>query len=277
MRTTVRVELPGGRGIALRPIGDEDDVFILDTADGVAPGTRATALVARCVVDGNGDAGALTAGDRDALLLHLRRISLGESMDCVLRCPAPGCGESLEWQVHVADLLVQSHDTGTTASPGSLSVDADGAHFDVTFQPPTLADIDRVSALAPVDVDRAALALFERCVRTAERDGRPCAPADLPPSVRAAIEAAMAAADPQADVQLTMRCPACDAPFSAPFDTAAFLLRELDARAARTLADVHTLAQHYHWSEADILGMTARRRAQYIALIRNTRPQGRAQ
>jgi len=278
VRTTVRVGLSGGRQVALRAVGDEDDVFILDTAGTVLPGARATALVARCLADGGSDARALTVGDREALLLHLRRLSLGESMDCVLRCPAVSCGESLECQLQVSDLLLPLRVAADSAADtGTVSVDADEARYRVSFRAPTAADVDHASALAPDHVERAALVIFERCVIAADRDGLPVAPADLPVAVRTAVDAAMAAADPQAEVQLTMRCPACGAEFTSLFDAAAFFLRELDERMTRTLRDVHVLAQHYHWSEADILRMPARRRAQYIELVRDAKTRGRPQ
>ena len=277
MRTTVRVALSGRREVALRAVDDLDDAFILDTA-GTLPGARATALVTRCLESSDTDAQALTVGDRDALLLHLRRLSLGDAIDCVLRCPDPACGEPLEWQLHVRDLLVSLPEPAIGAAKhGTVSVEADGTRFHVSFRPPTVADVDSAASLAPDDVDRAALMLLERCVTAAERDGRACAPADLPAAVRAAVDDAIAAADPQAEVQLVMRCPACGNDFTTLFDTAVFVLRELDMRATRTLHDVHLLAQHYHWSEAEILGMPARRRTQYIDLVREARARGRVQ
>jgi hypothetical protein len=87
VRNAVHVELSTGRQIALRSIDAEDDAFILDTADEL-PAARATALVARCLDEGEAAARALTVGDREAVLLHLRRLTFGESMECVLRCPA---------------------------------------------------------------------------------------------------------------------------------------------------------------------------------------------
>ena len=38
---------------------------------------------------------ALSVGDREALLLHLRLATLGERIDCVAGCPDPACGERL--------------------------------------------------------------------------------------------------------------------------------------------------------------------------------------
>src|SRR5262245_16396836 len=72
------------RELTLRPVEAEDEVFLLDTADELGSAERATALLARCLVGdaGWGDApallGRLTAGDREAALLHLRRLTLGD-------------------------------------------------------------------------------------------------------------------------------------------------------------------------------------------------------
>src|SRR3954462_9481400 len=117
----LRVAIPGGvwrddtpqtdglvRQIALRPVGGEDEAFLLDTAEQAAPSERATALLARCLLEPDADiaARALTVGDREALLLHLRRLTMGETCDCMLRCPAEQCGERMELELNVSDLLV---------------------------------------------------------------------------------------------------------------------------------------------------------------------------
>lgn len=276
VRATVRVGLSNGRQLAVRPIDDDDAAFVLDSADAAPPGARATALVARCLADGDSQAQSLTVGDREAVLLHLRRLSLGDAMDCVLRCPVVSCGESLEFQLHVSDLLVPSAARGADSEARTVSLEADGGRFSVAFRTPTAADVDDAAALASEDVGRAAFAIFERCVIGAQRDGAAIGAAEVPAAVRAAVETAMAAADPQAEVQLAMQCPACGAEFTSMFDAAAFFLRELDQRATRTLHDVHVLAQHYHWSEADILRMPARRRARYIELVREAAGRRRA-
>ncbi len=263
---TVRVPLPGGRRLALRAAGGEVDAFVLDTINGPLPSARGTALLARCLEEGEPAARGLTVGDREALLLHLRKLSFGDTMECVLRCPAASCGEALEFTLHVSDLLVPPRDDARAAE--NLTVQAAGARFDVSFRLPNADDLDHAATLAPTDPGQAVRAFLDRCIVRAERDGSAIANNDLPADVCSAVGAAMAARDPQAEVQLVMRCPACGAEFSSLFDTAAFLLRELEERATRSLADVHMLALHYHWHEADILRMPARRRAQYIELVR---------
>jgi hypothetical protein len=269
-----RVELSAGRRVVLRPIEAEDDGFILDTA-GDRPGARATALVGRCLNEGEAAARALAVGDREAVLLHLRRLTFGESMECLLRCPVPACAEPLELTLRVSDLLAPAErDAGAI---GELSADIDGAHFVVSFRRPTAGDLDEAAALASTDADAAGRFVLERCLIHAARDRASIPLSAMPEALRSAVEDAMAARDAQAEIVLAMSCPSCGAAFSASFDTATFLLRELDERATRTLREVHALAQHYHWSEVEILRMPARRRAQYLELVRDSRASGRSQ
>ena len=77
--------------------------------------------------------------------------------------------------------------------------------------------------------------------------------------------------DPQAEIELDMRCPACERSFTALFDAATFVTRELEDRAAHVLREVHALALTYHWSEAEILRMPAQRRARYLELASESR------
>jgi hypothetical protein len=268
------VELSAGRCVALRPIEAEDDAFILDTA-GDRPGARATGLVGRCLTEGDAAARELAVGDREAVLLHLRRLTFGESMECLLRCPEPACAEPLELTLRVSDLLAPADRDAGAAS--ELIADVDGARFVVSFRRPTAGDLDEAAALASTDADAAASLVFARCLIHAARDHASVPASDVPEHVRSAVEKAMADRDAQAEILLAMSCPKCGAAFSASFDTATFLLRELDARATRTLGEVHALAQHYHWSEADILRMPARRRAQYLEFVRDARTRGRPQ
>ena len=76
----------------------------------------------------------------------------------------------------------------------------------------------------------------------------------------------LAAGDPQAEVLLSLRCPACEHEWSTPFDILAYLWDEIDDWARRLLSEVHTLASAYGWSERDVLGMSARRRRLYLEM-----------
>src|SRR4051812_8585012 len=113
----MRAVVPGGvwidapgmpepvRDLGLRPVNAEDEVSLLETAASPVA-VRATALLARCLEDGERIAGALTIGDREALLLQLRRATFGERLDAIVRCPAGACGEPMELTLQVGDLLV---------------------------------------------------------------------------------------------------------------------------------------------------------------------------
>ena len=96
-------------------------------------------------------------------------------------------------------------------------------------------------------------------------------PIRIPAGIAAALESEMtgtiAAADPLAEIALELACPDCAATWSAPFDIVRFLWSEVDAWAARTLDEVHVLASHYGWSEAEILALSPQRRQHYRDLI----------
>ena len=96
MTAAIDVTLPGGllvggerrQDAVLRPLAGEDEAFLLEDAAGLSPAARTTALLARCVERlgpvepvGAEDVRALTAGDREALLLELRRLSFGERLE----------------------------------------------------------------------------------------------------------------------------------------------------------------------------------------------------
>lgn len=268
-----RVSVPGGvlrdgglvRELTLRPVSGADEAFLLESAAGSLPSERATALLARCLEEPDAPelADRLTTGDREALLLHLRRITLGDAMECLVACPA--CGERMELDLRVSNLLVPPYEG--IAAGYELERSSEAISYRVRFRVPTAEDLDAAAALARQDPAAGEDELFRRCVLRAEAGGAELPALALPASVREAVTDEMAARDPQAELALELRCPSCSAESSVVFDAATFLLQELDRRAERLLEEVHTLALRYHWSEADILAMSARRRVQYLELL----------
>lgn len=275
------VQLPGGvwgsspepqRQLTLRPVDTEDEVFLLDTDRGVAPAERAGALLARCLVTDDDDAttgeallGRLTAGDREAALLHLRRLTFGDRLEAVIACPIEACGELMEVEVAVADLFVPPARDPHREYRASL--EAEAGRLVVRFRLPTGGDLEAIAQASRVSPDAGVDALLHRCVLRVTHDGRAVALETLDDATREAISTAMADRDPQAVVELELECPACGAMLTVPFDAGAYLVQELDVRALRLLADVHALALHYHWSERDILALPANRRERYLELL----------
>lgn len=253
--------------LRLRPVGGDDNAFLLDTAGSLPPGDRANELLARCLDEDDSATlvSSLVVGDREALLLQLRRLTLGETLDCVLTCAVGECGEQMELELRVGELLVTAYpDVRATYD---LAVDAAEPPLIVQFRLPTVADLREAELGAGGDPEAVAGDLLARCV-VAAHHGRGVVPVDrLGADVRELIAAAMAERDPQAEIELDLTCPSCATSFTVVFDTATFLLKELDARAMRLLEEVHALALHYHWSEREILAMAPTRRERYLALL----------
>jgi hypothetical protein len=248
----VIVTLPSGLAAEVRPLRGADEAFLEDAAD-LAPARRATALLARCVAGTDEDAArALTVGDREALLLHLRRLTFGDALPCVLACPA--CEELMELDLRVTGLLLPPYEEVRDRYELSLG---DGRVL--PFRVPTGADQEEAAAAPPGEGARV---LLERCVEEPVGD-----------EVAAAVAREMAARDPQAELRLRVSCPACGAPVETVLDAADYLFRELRGRRS-VYRDVHLLALHYGWSEGEILALPRGRRRLYLELLTETLAEG---
>jgi len=206
---------------------------------------------------------ALPLGQRDALLLDLRKRLFGPSMHGVACCPA--CGATAEVELDV-DTLRQGAQPGVGAL-GAEDVSirefrVSGRGEPIRFRLPDSRDL-----LAIQSSDDAAGArdlLIRRCVIDPSGEQPDGVTASLSDDVQFALARAMADADPQTDLSLAFTCPDCRQQWEPMFDVAHFLWQELHAWALRLLRDIDTLARSYHWSEADILAMSPRRRQAYL-------------
>jgi hypothetical protein len=279
MESTAIIRLPGGfwldgtrhQEASLRSLDGDDEVFLLETGESLLPAQRTTALLARCLTRlgplspvTTQTAASLTAGDREALLLHLRRLILGERLQCVLSCPNPDCGEKMDLDLRVSDLLLPPYSHAQERYETTIT--KNGSNYSVRFRPPTGAHQEEAASLARSDPQAAADLLLRRCVeRVVTEDGKPI---ENPPSVVIErLPTIMGELDPQAELMLNLTCPVCHHDFSALFDTATYLFQELHSRAEHLYGEVHLLAFYYHWSEAEIIGMTARKRHLYLDLL----------
>jgi hypothetical protein len=187
----------------IRPLtGHEEELLAGGGVEVVA--ATVTALLARCVVTLGG--GAVTAetvrdlsvGDREALLLHLRRATLGDRLDCVAGCPDPTCGERLDLTLSVGELLVTPDPTAAAWYEESFS--APDGEIRVRFRVPTGADQEAVADLAAADPRAAAGAILDRCIAGVHRPDGAAVP--LPDGVGDALAGRMAELDPQAEIRL---------------------------------------------------------------------------
>lgn len=257
--------------VSVRPVATEDENFILEST-GQSPVARANALLGRCVSFSvepepppSVNVSMLVMGDREALLLHLHRLSFSDDFVATFSCSSRACSETLELALNVDDLLVPTY---ANAAPSyTRPILLGDACYDVMFRLPTAGDQEEIAGIARLDADQAALHLLRRCVEKVVADGREVALSELAERVVDETAAAMAKLDPQAVIELTLACPACGSSNLVQFDAADFLLRKLDQRVDRAIREVHTLALWYHWSEEAILSMPADRRQKYLDLI----------
>jgi len=216
-------------------------------------------LLLGCSCDDEAPVDALAAmplGRRDARLLELRERLFGSAVDAVATCPQ--CAATVEATFRCDDLLLP--DPGVAAP--TLEHAAHGMR--VQFRLPDSRDLLALEHCG--DAETARSLLLERCVLAAQCGEQPRDVRRLPHELQAEIAQAMAQADPQADLQLAFRCPDCGHEWLPLFDVARFLWQELHAWALHMLREVDTLAQAYHWAEADILALSPRRRQAYLEL-----------
>src|SRR6185312_8374449 len=137
------------------------------------PIERATLLLSRCVVQlGQAEKVEkdrlrdLSMGDREALLLHIRRLTFGERMQCVLHCAA--CDAPMDLDLSVSDLLVSTESAAQQHYQEMFS--CNDARFRVSFHVPTGTDVEEAVQHGNGRADKAILELLPRCSVSVERE-----------------------------------------------------------------------------------------------------------
>jgi hypothetical protein len=280
MTHSLAVEIPGGywvdgircREAHLRELTGEDHASLIEEAGTLLPAEWATEALVRCLSRlgpcepvTREAVRSLTVGDREALLLQLRRATWGDRLQCVLTCPSPGCGQKLDVDLKVSELLLPAYGEARERYDATLGrADVSSA---VRFRLPNGWDQEAAAVLAlSSDVGAAVDRLLERCVESVvSGDGSPVE--EFPPSLVEPLSARMAELDAQAELILDVTCTECGHAFPAAFDAAGFLFQELQGGLRRLYHEVHLLAFHYHWSPSDILALSAGKRRRYIELL----------
>lgn len=198
----------------------------------------------------------LSIGQRDACLLTLREWAFGSQLVSVVDCP--NCGDRLELNFNIADIRVASDIPSTSA----LSLEIDD--YVVRFRLPNSSDLAMITSQDPVIAQRK---LLERCLLEATYHQEPHSPEHLPSQVLSSVVEQMALADPQAEVRLSLTCPACQHSWKSVFDIVSYFWDELNVWAIRLLREVHMLASAYGWHESDILAMHPHRRQLYLEMV----------
>jgi hypothetical protein len=241
----------------MRPLTPTELLDVWERGQALLPVQRALALLATACPEVPADQLAgLPIGRRDGLLLGLREATFGPTLAALAGCPS--CGERLEMSFRTADIRFPAE----MVPPDGLTLCVAG--HTVRFRLPDSRDLAAVAAVDPAAIPTL---LLERCLLSAQCGTELCGADQLPPAVQEAIAERMARADPQADVRLTMACPACGKECSLAFDITSYFWTELDAWARRLLGEVHLLASAYGWRETDILALGPFRRQLYLEMV----------
>jgi hypothetical protein len=145
------------------------------------------------------------------------------------------------------------------AGPGFPFVTVDTEAGPIELRVPTGSDEVAIGAVG--DSAEAARALLRRCVVRGEL------PEVLSASDLARIEAALDEVSPWVVTEVSGSCPACGATHQVALDPYVVMR----GSASALYDEVHTLAWHYHWSEAEILALPRVRRQLYLSRVDRAR------
>lgn len=199
---------------------------------------------------------SLPIGERERRAVALRVTTFGALAEGVDECPA--CGVSHEV---VPPLRAILESASAVTEPVRLS----SRGYELLIRVPDSRDQASITHQSGVAAARAEL--LERCVIEASRAGEPVAAGELPAEVVAEVADALAARDGNAETLITLTCTGCGELWTIVFDAGEFLWREVVIRARRLLREIDVLARTYHWSEAEVLTMSAQRREAYLDLV----------
>lgn len=200
----------------------------------------------------------LTIGSRDVCLLLLRERLFGSKL--VNNAVCPHCGERIEWEQDIAELVAGSADV---SAAGRFTLQQDG--YDLCFRLPNSKDMAGLQGIT--QAEEAQKHLLDSLIISAEYAGQACEPGQIPEPVVRALNERIEALDPQAEIRIQLTCPECSKQWDVFFDIAGFLWTEINDWAERMLQSVHKLARAYGWPERDILNLSPIRRQLYLGMV----------
>jgi hypothetical protein len=197
----------------------------------------------------------LSRGDRARLALACRSMLLGDTIVLIVQCQVAGCAALADLSLQVSTLL------GDLTVPQPLELLVKTAVGELSVRPPTGEDLRFANgdndALWGQIVSDSGGALGALGWRALDRD------------TSQAVVIALAGLDACADLAFVMACPQCGGWIEVELDPLDLLVRSLSSGEHRLLAEVHSLAFHYGWSETEILNLSRPRRLVYLELLRN--------
>ena len=195
----------------------------------------------------DGDLASIALSTRDRAVLELYGATFGRCLTMIADCPS--CAVTVEFVADVdwlCDAIIE-HEPEPIVVDGTATMVRSLSTSDL-----------RVASEAPVD--RRVDVLRQRVV-TGEVG-------DLGPQALQLVAEAVERREDDAEIRLSLRCEACEHEWTEAFDPIGYVWQEVADTAESLLADVADLAASFGWAESEILGMSSRRRATYLALAR---------
>lgn len=259
--------LPGGliehgerrRDFAFRPVSGALELALAEAGEHASTMpravTRALSLSLERLAGGPATparVAALCVADRQYLMRELDgHLGAGAGW---LQGRCAGCGARFDFRLDPAALPVQE------AGPGFPEAGVDVNGQVLRFRLPTGADQEELAERQDLDDEAATSWLLRRLA---------CGPRPAGNAAQAladaahAVEAALEQVSPAIVLRVQAACPDCGAPCEVELDPYRVLARQAD----ELLLEVHRIAWHYHWPEADILALPQARRHRYLQLI----------
>lgn len=229
----------------MRALHGEYLLAACERAQGEGPLLRAITLLAATVPDyGRAELVQLPLIDRNRLLLQLRAVSFGPVLEGYAHCAH--CDAAMEFALPVESVLRGLAD----ARP---SVEWREGTMQCSLRQATTGDL-----LASMDTSDPETTLLRRCI-----DPDVVIEDDALPELLARFEQLHA----DGELRCMLCCPQCSRQQPWDLDIAHFVWIEARNAARQLLADIHTLALHYGWSETAIATMSRSRRAAYLEML----------
>ena len=212
---------------------------------------RALTLLATATGQSWAELAALPLGVRNAHLLEMHVLSMGDELQAVTDCPH--CGERLEMDFRISDLLAVQRLEQATEPRAQKTLQRELRVNGSLLEYRLLTTDDLIGVGAENDPEAARRALLERVVTWVSTEHGDADPVVLSEPVIQTLAAEIEQDDPLAAIRMRSTCPNCRHNWDTVLEIASFFWNEVDAWAKHTLREVHTLATAYGWSEQEIL------------------------
>ncbi|HWP52951.1 MAG TPA: hypothetical protein VN476_02400 [Pyrinomonadaceae bacterium] len=252
-------------GLTFRPFGIAENDLDVDFSQPSLP-ALVTDVLECCGTAGDGKCPErnllwqLQVGTRIECLLRIINLSGAFAAPFALRCRNSDCGEPLEVELSLDDLLSLQDE------PGDLLTVQCGEQT-LALRKPIGAD-QREWAGGIFEDDLAAIKSMVQALIVRDDESTAAGqPVLLTDESLARVDRVMQDGDALVNFSLELVCPHCESHSEFEMDLQALAIERLEHCQRRLLATVHRLAKHYHWSEQQIFAVPAWRRTHYLKML----------